>query len=39
VITCVKVVKSAVILLTVCDKSETDTISDKELARLLALIG
>lgn len=39
VITCVKVVKSTVILLTVYDKSETDTISDKELGKLLALIG
>lgn len=39
VITCVKVVKSTVILLTVYDKSETDTISDKELGRLLALIA
>ena len=39
VITCVKVVKNMVILLTVYDKSETDTISDKELGRLLALIG
>ncbi|MBK9177309.1 MAG: type II toxin-antitoxin system RelE/ParE family toxin [Flavobacteriales bacterium] len=39
VITCVKVVKSMVILLTVYDKSETDTIRDNELGRLLALIG
>jgi mRNA-degrading endonuclease RelE of RelBE toxin-antitoxin system len=39
VITCVKVVKTTVILLTVYDKSETDTISDKELAKLLALIA
>ena len=39
VITCVKVVKSTVILLTVYDKSETDTISDSELERLLAFIG
>lgn len=39
VITCVKVVKSTVILLTVYDKSERDAISDKELAKLLALIA
>lgn len=39
VITCVKVVKTTVILLTIYDKSETDTISDKELAKLLALIA
>jgi hypothetical protein len=39
VITCVKVVKSVVILLTVYDKSKTNTISDKELAKLLALIA
>ncbi|MBK7554860.1 MAG: type II toxin-antitoxin system RelE/ParE family toxin [Flavobacteriales bacterium] len=39
VITCVKVVRNVVILLTVYDKSEVDTISDKELERLLVLIG
>ncbi|MBK9287508.1 MAG: type II toxin-antitoxin system RelE/ParE family toxin [Flavobacteriales bacterium] len=39
VITCVKVVKNTVIMLTVYDKSETDAISDAELGRLLTLIG
>jgi mRNA-degrading endonuclease RelE of RelBE toxin-antitoxin system len=39
VITCVKVLNSTVILLTVYDKSERDAISDKELAKLLALIA
>ncbi len=32
-------VRNVVILLTVYDKSEVDTISDKELERLLVLIG
>jgi hypothetical protein len=35
VITCVKIVKETVYLLTVFDKSEQDSISDKELAELL----
>ncbi len=39
VITCIKVVRKTVILLTVYDKSEQDTISDKELQKLLALIA
>lgn len=39
VITCVKVVRTTVILLTVYDKSSTETITVKELEKLLALVG
>lgn len=39
VITCVKVLRTTVVLLTIYDKSSTETISDKELQRLLALVG
>ena len=39
VITCVKVIRRTVILLTLYDKADTDTISDKELKRLLELVG
>lgn len=38
-ITCVKVVRTTVILLTVYDKSSTETITVKELEKLLALVG
>lgn len=37
VITCVKVVRRTVILLTIYDKSETGDISNKELAKLVEM--
>lgn len=39
VITCVKVVNQTAYLLTIYDKSEKDSISDKELEELLRLAG
>src|SRR5690606_41108973 len=39
VITCVRVVKTTVFLLTIYDKSESESIRDKELERLIEMIG
>jgi hypothetical protein len=39
VITCVRVLHNRVYLLSIFDKSEKDTLSDKEITELLALIG
>lgn len=39
VITCVRVVKTTVFLLTIYDKSESESITDKELERLIEMIG
>ncbi len=39
VITCVKMVKEAILLLTIYDKSERESITDEELEHLVAMIG
>ena len=39
VITCVRVVRERVYLLSIFDKSEKDTLTDKEITQLLKLIG
>lgn len=39
VITCVKVVKETIFLLTIYDKSERESITDEELERLMAMVG
>jgi len=39
VITCVKIVRSVVYLLAIYDKSERETISDRELKQLVDLLG
>jgi mRNA-degrading endonuclease RelE of RelBE toxin-antitoxin system len=39
VITCVKIIKSVVYLLAIYDKSEKETLNDKELNELLKIIG